>query len=348
MYLINQILFSRFPREIGIKYPSTKQLRIRKRVNSWRQIHRYIEKYNGLAHIYISAYSLDHVIDKIVYDVDSINLQESLNATLQLLDVLKKHDVRTIVVFSGKKGFHVYALFKPWTAPDEDTMTVVVKNVYDYFWSQLDADAQRIIDTKVKHSKVLIRIPNTLHPETLKYAVPMPPRFEDMTVKEILEYASQPHDVDEIQIIGMLRDIREYVDLTRQTKYEVIEIPSFGTVQWSGEITDIDKFLIRLVRPCVVYYSHNPDADHFIRTTLSVELSWLDFTPEEQVKIFRKLGWTDFKYSVSLYHASRIYEKVKSGQLFPPSCHTLRKMGYCLGNKCPFYPAYFYWWGIIS
>ena len=348
MFLINQILFSRFPREIGIKYPNSNSLRFRKRVNSWRQIQKYIEKYNGLAHIYVSAYSLDHVVDKIVFDIDDVNLSNARSVAIQLLDVLKKEEIRTIIVFSGMKGFHIYALFKPWKASDEATMNVVVKNVFDYIVSELDSDARKIIDTHVKHSKILIRIPNTLHPITLKYAVPMPPRFEDMTIGEILEYASTPHDVEEIQIIGMLKDIREYVDLSRSYIVKEVEIPSFGRIGWSGEITDVDKFLLRLVRPCIVYYAHNPDADHFIRTALSTELSWLDFTPEEQVKIFKKLGWGDFNYNLSLYHATKIYEKVKAGKLFPPSCDTLRKRGYCLGKTCPFYPSYFYWWGIVG
>ena len=345
MYLVNQFLFPFFPRELGVKSPKTGKLELRKRIYTWDQVRRVIEVYNGYKHIYISVYPLRNVLNKVVFDIDSYNLENSLHTAIQIYEMAKKENLYSVPVFSGKKGFHVYVLFQKTYFRNRSMMDMAIKYIYNYFVNSVDPVYKVNVDTHLRNSHALIRLPNTLHPETLKYASPLPNYFPEMSIKEILEWSSNPHDLWELHLEGKFRDPRQYIILEQENEKEEVVVPEFGKINL--EVSDVDRYLLGLVRPCIVYYAHQPEADHFIRTALSTELSWLDIPPEEQVKIFKKLRWSDFNERVSYYHANRIFQKVKNKELFPPSCKKLQDLQYCLGRTCPYYPrGVFYWWGV--
>lgn len=339
---IHRILYPFFPREYFIGYGKTSG---RRRVaRSWSDILRALERYNGVYNIFIGIYSLDQQVDKVVFDVDNAgNLEDARATACSLCRVADRERIPCIPVFSGSKGFHVYYLFKPRGFGEGEMANYVIKTVTRYFRDEI-GDLGKNIDMAPTSLRAMIRLPGSLHVNTMLHVIPLKPgEICNMPVRKIVSMARQVRDIELDWLKHERRNITEYA---REPEFKLRGSPD-GTPVFEGEVSDVERFLLKLVRPCVVYYAHQPEADHFIRTVLSTELSWMGVSPRTQVGIFRHLGWSDFNPRVSMYHAEHIFEKVRKGQLYPPSCRTLRQHGYCLGEQCPFYPAHFYCWGFL-
>lgn len=338
-----QSLFSYMPRDLGVKFK--KFLRVK--VSSWLQVEKYLNKYNGLYDLYISVYDYNLHVDKIVLDLDSLNVEEAYSDLLVLVDYLRSERLPYYVLFSGFKGFHVYVLFKPWKAPNRETFKIVLRSFLSYLLSGVSLktlDKQSLMNSL--NPTGLIRIPNTQHSKTHKYCTYLPHDFYcKMSLEEIIEYSNEPHFV--YKTSGKLYDIREFINLSCEDSYELLvsEVPSFPKHSLPKEFKATVKMLKHIVRPCVLYFSCTSEPDHFIRTTLACELAWLDYSPEEITKLIENLGWSDFNREITLYHTRKIWQKVhsKTEKLYPASCRTLRKLGYCLKDKfnCE---DWNYWW----
>ena len=338
------IIFGRFPRVLGLKSKS-KFRRIK--INSFEELVSYIYKYNSIADLYSSIYDLFYGIDKIVFDLDSPNIQDAYVDTCLLVDKLKSDKIPYLIVFSGQKGFHVYALFKYWRPPNKDTAIVANRALYHYFLSEVNL---KTVDVKlIGDVSRVIRIPNTKHTKTGRYAIPLPPSMcDELTVSDIISMSRDPKPI--IIAHGVLRDPREYIDLSSMYAREYATAEKLDLAGHSIPKTkrEVIEMLKPIIRPCILYIvSRDPEPPHDIRTYFVEELVWLGYSVDEIVDIIRRLNWIDLNERITRYHVNKIYEKiVKEGRLFPPTCKTLRDKGYCLRDKCPT-GEWYYWWGNI-
>ncbi|RLJ04134.1 MAG: hypothetical protein DRP18_05115, partial [Candidatus Aenigmatarchaeota archaeon] len=65
---------------------------------------------------YASVYdnNPDITLDKVVFDLDNeTNLNKTLEDTISLVNRLQEKNIPYAVIFSGRKGFHIYGLLKP-------------------------------------------------------------------------------------------------------------------------------------------------------------------------------------------------------------------------------------------
>lgn len=332
---LNALLFQFYPRHVSIVYSSTYGKHIL--VNSYVELGNIVLKYNGVANIYVDIYDLNLVIDKVVFDIDAKNIYDSYIEAIELVKYLTKEDLAYVPVFSGQKGFHIYVLFKPWRAPNEETARLAILSFQNYIIDTLKlkhVDKQMI--GSVRHK---IRLPNTLRPPlNASYCTYLPRDFIEWDINDIIHWSKSMHCPE--YYYTKLRDVREFMDCQRIYEYEAVEIESFAK---HSIPLNIVKMLSNLIRPCILLQVLDSDPSHFARTAFVSELVWLDYDVDTIVEIIRRLNWSDFNERITRYHVRKIWEK----KLFPPSCRKLREQGLCIGSKCQFYPGIFYWWGSI-
>lgn len=309
--LIIKTLFPLFPRTYG-KY--------RKIIKSPDNLITQIKRENGLKDIFISIYDKNLIIDKIIFDIDASkpsDLQKALSQAKSLYDALTSEGIPSIPIFSGKKGFHIYALFSPIKV-DYFTCGDLIRNVQEYFLSKKNitmADPHLI-----GNSNALIRIPNTLNKS--RYCIPLPNL--DLSIYDILNLSlsTQPFPFS----LSDRPDIREFYDPSRSPT----PINNGESLNVSSNIVpeNIKTFLKTLIRPCVFEsITNNREPPHFCRAELVTELRSLGYKPESITKIIEKLRWADFDLNTTKKYVEK-YQKY-----LPYSCRKLKSMGIrCLEN----------------
>jgi hypothetical protein len=236
-----------FPREVGLP---------RKIVNSLPDFLSFIASTNGDGNVYVSVYqykSYDEnpVIDRIFMDFDAPThelLKEVYDEVRSFVSFLKSRNLSPLVVFSGKKGFHVYLFLKPVTLknPRESIRKLVEALVKAY---KLNTQREiRFLDWKVVGDiHRLARVPYTIHPESGLLSIVVPD-IEKFTLEEILENAKKLKVIDSITINPsedlsfLLRYFDEIVEVERQRVLEESEKKEKGQES---------KKIIYLQLPCV-------------------------------------------------------------------------------------------------
>lgn len=339
---LHSIIFSRFPRQMSIVVSPRRGLVLR--AHDIQRFYEIAHLYDGLGDVFTELYVHDggvHV-DKIVFDIDGPDLEKAFIELLSLRGFLDRERMPYILVFSGSKGFHVYIPVKHFVANDE-TARLAIKSMQDYIASSVGL---RYYDKHlVGTTRHWIRVPGTRNMKSKRYS-----SFLDPLVREL----SRVYEASHTPICPDYRDVlsrrppdpREYVGKTIEY-YEHNNPPPRPLITISHEKGDVARFLEPLLRPCVYKWALTTEPSHFIRTQFALELCWLGFTEEEIVEIISRLNWEDYEERITRYHVRKICDKAKAGVLKPASCKTIRDKGYCLGEKCPFYPGYFYWWGLI-
>jgi hypothetical protein len=310
-------LFDKFPREVDLK---------RKIVYNLSHFLNYIQLNNGIKGVYTSLYDLNLHIDKIFFDIDNQDLQKAKEDTILLIKRLNEYKLPYIVLFSGKKGFHVYIPTKSWQAPNLETARYVLKRI-QYTLSNGIKSVDRHVIGDVRR---LVRIPNTLNKNN--YCVPLPDTFIYWSISKIIDYAKSPHDINyEIKPV----DVRQLVDFDFDyIQYNIdIDLPK----QWN--LPSSFKLVIPLIRPCLAQkLIEDRDPPHMVRLALVCELMWLGFSQEQIYHIIRELNWSDFNPKITRYHIKHIFEH----KYLPPSCEKLKQYTNC--KNC----NWFYFWDKVE
>lgn len=295
-------LYNRFPREAGI---------YRKVVNSMEEL---------LQHKYTSLYSLDGIIDKAFIDFDSPNLQEAYIDIRMATVRVNELKLPYIPIFSGRKGFHLYVLFKPWKPSNTETAKAFLRTLQNYIAGGLRT-ADRTVFADVRR---IVRIPNTLN--NTRFCVPLPSL--EMSLSEVLDWATEPRDVE----------------------YYIPELPEISSIpiecHYHSEFKPLDcttpatfKLISRLIRTCVAeVLATDPEPPHLIRLNFVAELMWLGYKESEVLKIIEELRWLDYNQKSTEYYVHHIYSRKYN----PLSCSRLREIGVRCTN-C----GWRYWWTLM-
>jgi hypothetical protein len=172
-----------FPREVC--FPE------RKLCLTEREFYDEVNKYNKLKNIYYSLYSCDEnrnfgncVIDKVAFDFDASNPESILGEVTKFCEYLHNNDLKHLVVFSGKKGFHVYIFCK-----NGDSLVFkkdALRHAHEYFTKLLDLHPDKSLFGDIKR---ILRVPNTFHATGNRYCIPLTIRDLKEGMKFILEKA---------------------------------------------------------------------------------------------------------------------------------------------------------------
>lgn len=166
------------------------------------------------------------IVDTIYNDLDSENdLDAARYDALKLIRAMHDNGIQTRQYFSGSKGFAFYIDFEPFTV---DEMTF--KSVISIWLKKLRTTYHlKCLDDCVKDGMSRVsRIPNTLHPKTGLYCIPV--EYDDLVqgMQHIKYLAEQPRT--DIDIGGLISDntahntlimhaiLKEYVQTTQLRK----------------------------------------------------------------------------------------------------------------------------------
>lgn len=334
---ITQILFSDYPVKLSL-------VRVDKRgsvvitAHDFLRLVEIVSLYNGYRHIYIQIQPRN-IINKVVFDIDAGNLRDAYEDMRRLVEVFEEEKVPYVVAYSGRRGFHVYLITKRVEITETSTLALTLKSVISYYASRAEL---KHLDAETGY-KIggWIRLPGTIHPVTKHYAVLLSYEDVERGLSHIVELSKRPY-CPRIEVRRMPPDPRDYVFRVPLPEYPVMGTPQDAI---SARIPqNIVKYLKEMIRPCVLQSVLVDNPTHFARTQFVTELCWLWFTEEDIVEIIEKLRWDDYDRRITLYHVKKICEKVRDGVLYPASCRSLQNRLMCLGQSCPYYPAYNYWW----
>ena len=259
---------------------------------------------------------------------DKTDLDKAIRMTKHNLDILDDYGIPYVVLFSGKKGFHIHMFTEDADiGVNNRYYRDVVTTLYDQLGLEYDKNA-------VDRRRVS-RIPYSLHPSTKLYVIPV--RRDEMvrsdfsrSVRRWATYRSY-RDVDIPKPNKALRDL--FRDVMRRLPF-----PSEYKLD-TEPISDVLKNKLPSYPPCmrrlVDMALEGENLSHHERFALATFLLRVE-DYETVMKIFSYLP--DFDPSITSYQLDHI----KSRGYVIPSCHTLGEWGVCPVVQrpfCPFYPS---------
>ena len=321
----NNFLFNQFPRDVSLPNTFKKGSFYRKQITCARDFQRYLSLMSGSSMgTYTSVYdnSEKPVIDKIVFDMDSNDLNAVFTEVDILCSRLRDRNISHTIVFSGKKGAHVYGLLKPTRLP-RDVVGYYLANLQRTLITGLET-----IDTHlVGNVSAMIRIPNTLNDG--RYCSPLPFGFRKMGIEEILDWSRVQHSINFFP--GELRTIQELADNLKSPQRNSGE--EFKDEIKIGSVPSME-ILEELIRPCVIKEIQKSDPCTTARLDFVSEMMFATFTPKQILDIIKGLEWNNFDERMSKYQISKVFEK----RLKPYSNSKLKEAFGCDSNS-------YYWWG---
>ena len=124
--------------------------------------------------IFIQKYPKSRLIDTIILDFDSENIEDAYRDVKKMANYLKLNGLNTVIVKSGSKGYHAYIEIAPFLFNDTNIRKVSDWNSYfNAFVCFLIHDGESYYPTldPVNFSAGLngnIRLINSIHPKTLE------------------------------------------------------------------------------------------------------------------------------------------------------------------------------------
>lgn len=316
-------LYNQFPRDVSIPNPFKKGSFYRKQVTCKRDFQRYLSLMSGSSvGCYTSVYNVGEeiLLDKFVFDLDSKDLNEVFAEVDILCSRLHNKNISYAVIFSGRKGAHVYGLLKP-VKLERDIAGYYLKKLHESF-----IDGLKTIDMHlVGNPSAMIRIINSLN--NGRYCVPLPFEFRKMSISEILDYSRVQHGINFFP--GTLMIIQELVgDLKIQKRDETV----FKDEIKVGSVPNIE-ILEELIRPCVIAEIKKNNPCDIARLDFVSEMMFSGFVPKQILEVIKDLKWEDFDKRQTQYHIKRVFEK----RLKPYSNSKLKKVFGCEDKS-------YYWW----
>ena len=320
-----EFLFSVYPRDISLPNSFKKGSFYRKQVTCKRDFQRYLSLMSGSSvGTYTSVYDTTDkpLIDKIVFDLDGENLNEVFAEVDILASRLHDRNIPYLVIFSGKKGFHVWSLLKPIKLPRE---------IAGYYLGNLQRgliSGLKTIDTHlIGNISAMIRIPNTLNDG--RYCTPLPFEFRKMSIEEILDYSRTQHALNFFP--GELKSIQELAGDLKVPQRDNSE--EFKDEIKVGSIPSIE-ILEELIRPCVIKEVQKRNPCTMGRLNFVIEMMYSNFTPKQILKVIEQLNWENFDYRQTEYQIRKVFER----RFKPYSCSKLKQVLNC--TNCNFH---YYW-----
>ena len=315
-----------FPREIGIPSNSYFQRRTCTTSEFFEEIDqaRWSKK-----QIYAGVYALDNekvVIDRIAFDIDASSLITAKKVALKLCSILNDLDLQPVIVFSGRRGFHVYA-FLTAKQMNKAFARCITRLLCLELTKELPE--KKFVDTHFfGNIRGMLRVPNTLH-SSQHYAIPL--TQEELTRYDIMDIVRRARSVRDID--GIERDDRTVIDIADEVQIQTTRHTNNNySIQSAESVGDIGMDIIReLVRECVIdELLTSSEPAHILRFDFVSELMCAGFSEEDVLGIFiRYFSFRDdFDIEETRYQIHHIFQH----KYLPLSCSKLREYVRC--RKC--------------
>jgi len=226
------------------------------------------------------------------------------------------YGVRALPVFSGRRGYHVYAFLQQTVEfnPDQERLA---KAVYKTLQSKLLRGLRyKTLDHEVVGDlKRLARVPHTKHEITGKICVPLTVDGGEVSLEgfSFEGYRRGGISPDVFQTV-----VREVLDVERMK----------AKVQAFRKKAGRRRFTTGRVRPCVEAALKNPNLNHKMRVAAVAEYHAAGYGRNEIRDLFRTQ--TDYEAAKTEYQINQIV----SGGYRPFRCSTIQVLGFCLPS-CP-------------
>ena len=219
------------------------------------------------------------------FDFDSRNLRESWKESISLYNYIRKSGYGSYLVFSGKKGFHVYIATKPnnYTKHQIRVVQNVFRNIFEF----------KTLDTQIFGDvRRLMRIPDTYN-------------LNGDLCRIIGVNEGSELDLDTIFIDATLKKERK----PRENNNHIHPYPCIE----------------QLVR-------EDPEPRHLVRFTYVILRLSQGWTYQDILSEIESFGWVDYDPEYTL----KQIEHIDMREYVPPSCKTLKELGYCIFPDCEF------------
>ncbi len=313
-----------------------------KPIDSYSQIIKLINRWNGVKNIYYSVYDCDRYgnfnnahIDKVVFDFD--DGEESLELLRKSVPKLLKLDYKFTIFFSGNKGFHLYVFVKP--SEVSKNIKDVLYNIQYHIIQKLNIPEDKVDRHLLGDVARVIRVPNTLHLKSRLYAIPLSVQDLYLSYKDIRDLARKPR----LKIFVYGKTLIDSTEFDYTSRRREVLMPDYS-YDFKIEVDDeiLQKVFDKL-HPCVklwlikpkeycknetrwyyaLYMTHRGIPDEI--TMSLAEKFWSKVKESNGIRT----KFQEFKQEKQLYYA-----KIKNQVV--PNCETLYERGWCLG-KCPYF-----------
>ena len=222
------------------------------------------------------------------------------------------YDADSLLVFSGRKGYHVYVYLRDpiyFDSTQFELAKLAYKELQQRLLKGLDL---KTLDIKVIGDlKRLARVPFSLHEKSGKMCQPV-----DLQGKPSVPDVTQLRErgLDPELLRPVLKHVKQLLKALEKTR----------------EVHPTRK--IKGVRPCITEALKMPlegGSGHLMRLACAIELLHTGLTVNEVASYFKNQA--DF----SLEKTRRYIEHAQKRGYKPFRCETIRALGYCLGSSCP-------------
>jgi hypothetical protein len=254
-------------------------------------------------------YEFDADIDADEYRYDMPELDEVWNQTLMLSQMIKNKGGNPIILYSGRRGYHIYGRVfnRKFKADDEDRVREFYKKIL--FGVMIAPDMFPDFDRLPTHINALSRMPFSYHQKTGKQVVPLTMSREPYIPVLYKEFVNMPLDGK-----WVMEQLSNTVYNPEKRK-ETSEI-DFGNFN---------------IRPCIVE-EMMLNSEHNTRLAYVLDAIYAGVKDEEMHQFFDKYC-EDYKRNLTQYHFDDARKNVKTRRVKPCSCNTLKRWGICK-NQC--------------
>jgi len=300
------ILYPTFPREIA--FPE------RRLVADEEKFLELVHAYTGKKNIYYSIYDTTGTIDKVFFDFDS---STALEDARKLVKWCIENKYKHCVLFSGKKGFHVYVFCHPVREKS------LLRNAHLYISQHLHIHN----DVHITGDTMRIaRLPNTYHLTGQAYCIALThQQLFEMDFEKIKTIANQPSNFY-VQGSGLL-------NLTALPQTNNFAVPMQNIEV--KELIDTDEKLLQNAPQCVLaWLTMHQYATHRNRFYFAVACRDLGLSPEETAFLAQKYygqmrEQSGVRTRYQEFRSERAIEYAFGKNFIIPTCDNLISCGAC-------------------
>lgn len=254
------------------------------------------------------------IIDNLFFDIDSyFSLRIPYRNVKMLNDWCHKHDLPTIICFSGCKGFHLYLMFKPIIPTSQiskDTVQTLMYSVQMRIAEETKIEAYD--EPTFARLKFLCRYPTSLYwrrdDDTGKmetsgyYCRYLTDEEFESGLKRISHLVKEPGIVPKAP--KPIHTLQEIADMFSNFKIRHRQENNIAVnLQRNGMEVPT---LAALGLPCLQELSKHSHPTHFERIELVSFLKFLGYADMSIGAFIRNCNWTRYSYSITSYQIGTI------------------------------------------
>lgn len=201
--------------------------RYAKRQKVWKgsQIKRAISKQDKCSDLYITKYPSDMYVTTVILDFDSSNKEEAWNDVTLLHKYLQTKGIKSVIVDSTNKGYHIYIQIKPVGFKNMDNPNLLFNLFVEHLIYNRHFKFKTLDESNTKASlRGNIRVIGSIHPVTQQKVKIVKGKFVPLLDEELYDaYIEQMTNYQDVCFYSALKEYREQQEMRKQIKRESME-----------------------------------------------------------------------------------------------------------------------------